>query len=215
MMKRFILAALAAMLVAPAFGADIPRLALKAAPATVPTCSPVYCVGFYGGLDISGNGTNVNLLNGLGGSLNANGTEIGGHAGYRSWDGKLYLGAEVGCAYDVSMNIVGLTPSSKVRCMELVKAGGALSALFGQQQAFQFPAALQTSFLSFYAILGASERFHSTGIAAGVGAEFLVTSNVSLTLDYINVNYSGGGAVQGSLSIPTENLFRMGVNYNF
>lgn len=214
-MKRFLIALVAAAMAVPAWGADLPRPFLKAAPSTVPTCTVAYCVGFYGGLDISGNGTNVNLLNGIGGSLNANGTEIGAHGGFRSWDGKLYLGAEVGCAYDVSMNIVGLTPSSKVRCMELAKFGGSLSALFGQQGAFQFPAALQSSFMSFYAIVGASERYGATGISAGVGAEFLVAPNVSLTLDYINVNYSGGGAVQGSLSIPTENLFRMGVNYNF
>lgn len=214
-MKKLILAALAWLVVAPAFGGDLPTRAAPVAPVAVPTCTVAGCFGFYVGMDISGNGTNVNLLNGLGGSLNANGTELGGHVGFRSWDGKVYLGAEVGCAYDVSMHIAGITPASKVRCLELGKLGGSLTALFGQQQQFQFPATLQNSFMSFYAIVGASERYNDTGIAAGIGAEFLVAPKVSLTLDYINVNYTGGGASQGVISIPTENLFRLGINYNF
>ena len=207
-------------LIGSAYAADLktpPTVTLKApaAPA-VPPCTIASCTGFYAGMDISGNGTNVNLLNGIGGSLNANGTEIGGHVGFRSWDGKVYLGAEVGCAYDVGMNIADLTPSSKIRCMELAKLGGSLTALVGQQQSFQFPQALQNSFVSFYGILGASERYSAAGLAAGIGAEFLVAPNVSLTLDYVNVTYGGGGANAGSIvTIPTENLFRMGVNYNF
>lgn len=214
-MKRLFAVLALVCMASSTFAADLTKAARAAAPAQ-PACTTAYCVGFYGGLDISGNGTNVNILNGLGGSLNANGTEIGGHAGFRSWNGTVYLGVELGCAYDISMNIVG-TSIDRLRCMELAKAGGALSALFGQQSTFQVPAYLQNSFVSFYGIVGASEKYGSTGIAAGVGAEFLVAPKVSLTLDYINVNYSGGGASQvgGLVTIPTENLFRMGVNYDF
>lgn len=215
-MKRFIYAASAWLAVAPAFGADLPTRVATPALVAIPTCTVAGCTGFYAGMDISGNGTNVNLLNGLGGSLNAAGTELGIHGGFRTYNGTVYLGAEVGCAYDVSMNIANLTPGSKVRCMELAKLGGSLTALVGQQQTFQFPQALQNSFMSFYGILGASERYQATGFAAGIGAEFLVAPRVSLTLDYINVTYFGAGPAPTSVTnIPSENLFRMGINYNF
>ena len=214
-MKGFITAIALTCAASGAFAADLPTK-VRAPVQTLPACTVVSCVGFYAGLDISGNGTNVNLLNGLGGSLNAAGTELGGHVGFRTYNGTVYLGAEVGCAYDVAMNVSDLTPSSKVRCMELAKLGGSLTALVGQQQSFQFPAALHNSFMSFYGILGASERYHATGFAAGIGAEFLVAPQVSLTLDYINVTYSGAGPAPTAVTnIPSENLFRMGVNYNF
>lgn len=215
-MKRFFIAIALTFVASVAFAADLPTKVVRAPVQTLPDCTVANCVGFYAGLDISGNGTNVNLLNGLAESLNANGTEIGLHGGFRSWNGTVYLGAEVGCGYDIAMNFVGLTPSSRVRCMELAKLGGSLTALVGQQQSFQFPQILQNSFMSFYGILGASERYGATGFAGGIGAEFLVAPKVSLTLDYINVTYGGGGAQAGTaVSIPTENLFRMGVNYNF
>jgi opacity protein-like surface antigen len=218
------IALIAAASIGVAAAADLPKaaataMATKAVTATpaVPSCTIASCTGFYAGLDITGDASNFNLIgNGINGSLNAAGTEIGGHAGFRSWNGTVYLGAEIGCAYDIGMNVVG-SSIDKFRCMELGKAGGSLTALFGQQQSFTFPQALQNSFVSFYGILGASERYGATGLAGGIGAEFIVAPKVSLTLDYINVNYSGGGptTMSGLAQVPNENLFRLGINYDF
>lgn len=219
-MKRIVFACLAVLAPGLAAGADLKAPPFKAlAPVPVVPCTVTSCTSFYGGLDITGAGSNVNVLgNGLNGSLNANGTEIGLHAGFRTYDGKIYLGAEAGCGYDVAMQmgVIGQSPTDRLRCMELLKGGGSLAALFGGATTFPIPPALQNSFMSFYGILGASERFNATGIAGGVGAEFVISPKVTMTLDYININYTGGGATASSIAtVPNENLFRLGVNYNF
>lgn len=214
-MKRLLV--LLAFMATPAFGADVAKPALAKAVA-LPSCSVASCTGFYAGLNVIGNGTNVNILgNGLNGSLNSAGTDLGGHVGYRAWNGTFYLGGEVGCSYDISTStqVLGASPSDRLRCMELAKLGGALSALF-QNQTIPIPPMLQNSFMSFYGILGGNQRFNRTGFAGGVGAEFFIMPNVTMNLEYINVTYSGAGAPAATgVNATDENLFRLLLNYNF
>jgi len=193
--------------------ADMPVKVAAVVPSLPPWCSAQSCSGVYAGGSLIGNATNVNVIgNGINGSLNAGGQEMGLHAGYRAFDGTYYLGAEAGCSYNISSNLA----SDRLRCMELLKAGGALSALFGGQQSFQFPAVLQNNFMSFYGIVGASQRINHTGLVGGVGAEFFILKNLTMTLEYLNTSYPGSSpTINGVIAVKDDNLFRLGVNYNF
>lgn len=216
-MKKLILAL--ALLATPAMGADLPAKALSQLVPATPACLVTYCVGFYAGLDVTGNGANMDIIgSGIGGSLNAAGTEIGFHGGYRAWNGTIYLGGEVGCSYDVSTSVavLGASPSDRLRCMELAKLGGALSALVGGQQQFPIPPALQSSFMSFYGVIGGTQRYGATGFVGGVGAEFIIMPKLTMNLEYLHSNFGGGGAIASpTLAAKDENLFRLLVSYNF
>lgn len=213
-MKKIILGL--ALLATPAAAADMP---LKARPLAQPVgCTINYCVGFYVGAGLSGVANNLNVFaNGINGSLNAGGTILDLHAGYRMYNGKFYLGAEVGGGYDVAF---GSGPvggfSDRFSGMEVVKLGGSLAGLLGQQNTFAFPEALQPYFMSFYANVGAKQRMGANGLVGGVGAEFVIGPNSTINLDYFNVQYSGGGVTDTTIAaIPQENLFRLSYNYNF
>lgn len=203
----------------PAPAADLLRL--KAPPplaAPVDPCTVLYCVGFYAGVGVSGvnNGVNV-FANGLAGTFNAGGTILDVHVGYRYWNSKFYLGLEGVASYDVALGTSGIGPSFSERFsgMELVKAGGSLSALLGTQP-FTFPAALQPYLMSVYAITGGKQRMNRTGIIGGAGAEFVIGSRATIGLEALNIQYGGGGATDvAGLAVSSENLFRLTFNYNF
>lgn len=194
-------------------------LRLRAAPAVAaaPACTVDYCVGWFAGFDISGVATSLNFVGqGIGGSFNGGGTLIGGHGGYRAWNGKLYMAGEAGCNYDVSSGTGGLGVgfSDRLGCSEVVKLGGSLSALLGTQP-FTFPAALQPYLMSVYAIAGAKQRMGGNGIVGGAGAEFVITPHATVTLEYRNVSYKGGTSDVPGLVLKDENLAVLGFNWAF
>lgn len=217
-MKKILMATVAMLIGGSAFAADL-RIPLKAAVAPVVQCSIDYCVSWYAGLGIIGAGSNLNVFgNGLNGSLNANGTLMDVHAGYRMWNGKFYLGGEIAGTYDMAGGTTGLgmSFSDRLAGMELVKVGGSLNALLGNQQPIVFPAALAPYLMSLYGIMGAKQRMGANGIVGGAGAEFVITPNTTINLEYLNVKYNGGGASDvAGLAVSDENLARMTFNYNF
>lgn len=200
---------------AAATAADLPTKAPAASPAG---CTITYCVGAYVGADLSGVATNVNVFgNGLSGSLNAGGTILGVHAGYRAWNGTIYLAGEVGCGADVSGGTTGIGSSFSNRwdCMELVKIGGSISSLLGSTP-ITFPQALQPYLMSLYGITGGKQRMGSTGIVGGAGAEFVIAPKATINLEYLNVSYSGAGATDvPGIAATDENLFRLSFNRAF
>lgn len=215
-MRRIVFAAMAALFCGPAVAADLP---VKAAVVPAPVgCTVTYCVGWIVGADISGIATNVNVFgNGLNGSLNAGGTELGLHGGYRAYNGAIYLGATAGCAYDVSAgtSALGMGFSDRVSCTEIFRVGGSIGALLGQQS-FAFPAALQPYFMSFYGLAGGKQKMGSTAVVGGAGAEFVISKKATLRLEYQNAQWGNGGATDtAGIAIPSENLFLIAVDYNF
>lgn len=215
-MRKLAILATCLALSAPAVAADMPAKAPVFAPAG---CTIAYCTGFYAGVGISGVATNLNVFaGGIQGSLNAGGTILDLHGGYRFWNGKFYLAAEVAAGYDVAFGTSGLGVSfgDRFSGIEIVKFGGALSALFGNQTSFTWPVALQPYLMSLYLSTGAKQRMGSSGILGGAGAEFVIGPHMTINLDYFNIQYGSGGAsdVPG-LAVPSENLFRLSANYAF
>lgn len=217
-MMRHLIAALALFCVASvAQAADVSRAASAAIAAPAPGCTVDYCVGAVVGVDLSGVATNVNVFaNGINGSLNAGGTLIGVHGGYRLWNGKIYVAGEVGCAGDVSGGTSGLGVSFSDRwsCTELLKFGGSLSSLFNTGP-ITFPAALQPYLMSLYFIAGGKQRMNSTGVVGGAGAEFVIGPRSTIFLEYLNTQYGSGASDTLGIAAKSENLFRIGYNYNF
>lgn len=227
---RLIIAAAAAVLAAsllPAAAADLPaKPRLLASPAQ---CTSTACSGFYLGLDVTGMGSNLDVLgSGVRGSLFAGGMNLGGHVGYQVWNGALFGAAEVGCAYDVAQNVgaVGGNPTSRLLCTELVKLGGSLTGLLGGglagapaapsqgPVAVNVPASLANALVSPYVTIGAAQRHQKTGFAAGAGALFLVSANWNVSLEYLHINYNNA-QVGPTTTLDTENLVRIGLNYHF
>lgn len=225
-MKRLILAL--SLLATPAFAADLPVKALVAPP--VPNCDITRCSGFYVGLNVTGVGTNLDLIGGgLGGSVNANGTLLGGHVGYQAWNGQWFGAVEAGCAYDLTQKVdaIGGTNSNRFLCTEVVKAGGLLGSLLGtgwgnpapaapSQGAlpFNIPATLSSALVSPYVTLGAAQRFGKSGFVSGAGAQFIISANWNIGLEYMHIRYNRQQVTEFQ-ELDTENLIRMSVNYHF
>jgi hypothetical protein len=199
--------------------ADLPKV-LKA-PATTPTgCTKDYCVSWIVGADVTGVASSVDVFgSGIGGSFNGGGTLLGAHAGGRLWNGTFYIGFEVGGTYDVAGGASGVAPGfgDRFAAMEIVRAGGPIGAIFGNSQGFTFPAALQPYLMSLYANIGGKQRMGSTGFVTGAGAEFIITPNATVSLDYFHVDYSGAGATNmpSVLALKNEDLARLSFNWNF
>ena len=221
MLKRILLAL--SLFASPALAADFPVLPVKVVAPAVPACTILHCTGFYAGGGLSGVATNLNVFaNGINGSLNAGGTILDIHAGWRSWNGSIYIGGEVSAGYDVAINTgaVSVSPSDRFNVMELVKLGGNISGLLGSQGTFTFPAALQPYFMSWYIIAGGKQKLAQTGIVGGIGAEFVIGPKSTINLEYLNTQWGGGGAgistpAGTTAAITNENTFRLSYNWNF
>lgn len=223
------LVALALLVPLGAQAADLPVLPPLKAPLLPSTlCTTTSCSGFYVGVDLTGMGSNLDILgSGLNGSVFAGGMMIGGHAGYQLWNGAYFAAVEAGCAYDMmqNLNAIGGTPNNRFLCMEKVKAGAQLAGLFGVGTGAQavpsqgpipinIPALLQNSLMSPFVVLGAAERYSRTGMVTGAGASFVLSSNISTTFEYNHINYNKGN-VTPVATLNTEDLVRASIDYHF
>lgn len=212
-----------------AYAADqtLPKArALIAAPATL--CTTTMCTGFYAGVDLSGAGSNLDILgSGISGSVFAGGIQLGAHAGYQLWNGAYFAAVEAGCAYDMTQNLnaLGGTPNNRFLCQEVVKAGAQLAGLFGIGGGAQavpsqgpvpinVPALLANSLMSPFVTIGAAERYSKTGMVTGAGASFVLSSNVSTTIEYRHISYNKG-PINPMVTLDTENLVRASIDYHF
>jgi hypothetical protein len=97
-------------------------------------CTPIACTGWYAGFNLAGVATNVNVLgNGINGSLNAGGQNIGIQGGYQFWNGTFFFGPEVGIDYTYggTVGATGGQSSPKYLASEVIKLGTPFSTFFG------------------------------------------------------------------------------------
>ena len=214
-MKKLLLATAAVMLAGPALAADLPRYSEPAAPAQAYVAPAFNWTGFYAGANLSynwgdfdtaGTTTRLNDGHGFGGGV---------QVGYNMQYDPLVVGIEGELGYANSKDSFGgdkgtlgwrgaLTPRLGYaidRFMPYVKAG-----LAGGDVEIKDSG------------LGGSDSAMLWGWTAGIGAEYAVTNNVSVRLEYDytdlgrdNFNLGGTTAKAGFKGSDVK----LGVNYKF
>lgn len=212
-MRKYLLAAIAALLCAPALAADLP---VKARPApalfSATACSTAGCTGWHVGFDVVNSGTGINVLN-LG-SLNANGTFLGIDGGYQYYDGKYWAGADVLVSYNLasSGNVGGL---SNLFAVESVSLGGDLFGFFGlaPPQMSGFLSTITAGIPT--ADIGACQHGKASGYCAGATLHYLLPGTpLELKLRYINAQY-GTTSISPIATVNNENMVLFGGSYHF
>jgi|SRR5882757_2242788 len=224
-MRKLYLALLASTLATPAFAADLPVKAKSFLPTI--TCTVTSCSGWYVGVDLTGIGSNADIIGqGLGGSVFAGGGMVGVSGGYQLWNGTYFAAFEVGCSYDAS-TITTLAATQRYFCNQTVKLGGALSNIISLAQptpsqggqAVGVPSSLASALLAPYVLVGSAERSWGTAWDTGAGAQFIIAAGWNLKLEYHYLNYGQSAAVQTGIGVistgKTENLIRLGVQAMF
>lgn len=224
-MRKLALALLATVFSVPAFAADLPVKAKSFLPTI--TCTLASCSGWYVGVDLSGIGSNADIIGqGLSNSVFAGGGMIGASGGYQFWNGTYFAAFEVGCSYDAS-TIATLAASQRYFCNQTVKLGGALSNILSLSQptpsqggqAVGVPSSLANALLAPYVLVGAAERSWGTGWDTGAGAQFVIASGWNLKLEYHYINYGQGAVVPTGAGLvatsKSENIVRLGLQAMF
>jgi len=216
MRLKLAVAALALLISAPVMAAD---LALKAPSFTATgPCTPTSCTGLYVGGNLSGNGTNADIIgSGLSGSVFAGGGIPGVTGGYQFANGTYFAAAEAGIGWQINVGTaVNGVPDNETGyfAYEIAKVGGQISGLLGTQASATIPSALVSRLISPYVLVGAVERPFANGWATGAGATFDLSPTLFLDLRYMYVNY-GAGASTGGLTFNNENLVTVGLDYKF
>ena len=203
-------------LISPVVAADnLPPLITKAATtAAVPyNCTTTGCNGWSVGLEMSGNGTGVNVLN-LG-EFNAGGTYIGVNGGYQFYNGTWWLGAKVKLDYEVydpTGLATGLT--NKIFAFEGAELGGNATQLFSGITPITLSGPLATAVPT--VLVGACQHGSQSGYCIGAGAHFFVpNTNWTIDVDYLNGQYSPvstNGIVSGG---SVDNRGSFGFSYHF
>lgn len=220
-MKRFAFAASALCLATPAFAADLPS---RYAPAPYYDPMPVFAwSGLYAGVNgafafgrFPGGPNSGNPLGGFGGAT----------IGYNYQSGKLLVGAEADIAYgsfsshggggvvsgSSSVNTLG---TARVRVgyvwdRALIYATGGYAATSQTSRVGDFSAAPN---------LIISESHFMNGFAIGAGAEYAITTKISVKGEYLYTGFGSTGYFAGTrdaTSISAHiNLIRLGLNYHF
>jgi opacity protein-like surface antigen len=237
-MKKLLLVAVSSLAVCAAQAADLPTVKKAAAlPAAAP-CTVQQCSGFYLGVNLSGQGSNADILGqGINGSIFAGGGMLGAQAGYQWWNGQWMFAIEGGADGVVTSGTqVGApgttalaTVDNRLFAWQVVKAGLGLQGLFGAPTAtatpgqtpapIQIPQFLLASLAAPYVQFGAAERIHATGWLSGAGAIFVLAQNWTLNVDYKHVSYSGTPADPANgvvTALPkTDDIVTVGLNWNF
>lgn len=212
-MKKLLIATILALLPSIAFAADLSGVNAINKAIVVPTvtCSNTGCSGFYAGVEISGSGTGVNVLN-LG-SLNAAGTFMGANAGYQFYNGTYWLGAKASVDYQVGSTSSQLSPGlSNVFAFEGVEVGGNLASLFNIAS-IVLPGPLSSAVPT--VLVGACLHGSLTGYCAGAAAHFFIpNSKFTVDVSYLNAQY-GPTAIAPNAEASTENRGTFGFSYHF
>jgi opacity protein-like surface antigen len=213
-MRNLLIALALSVGVSPSFGADFPKATVAYSPCTVTSCS-----GFYGGFNVAGVGSGLDVA---GSGIFANGGGLGLGAGYQYWDSKVYFGAEVFGDYmfqNAGAPIAGAPSAINSGYMfgEFVDLGMPLSSIFGATPTVPgtLPASILASTLSPYIKLGAIERPWGSAWATGAGVAFDVSARWFGKLDYIHAVYSNTTLADGSTSQKTDDIIKFSLNYKF
>jgi len=217
-MKRLLALAAFIAMTGAAAAADLPVKASVFQTGTA--CTPTACTGFYGGFGLGGTGGNIDVFGqGIQGSLFAGGAIPSLDMGYIYKNGAWLLGAEASVGYQmnsgVNVNGTGFNANGFVST-QVIRAGGALGALLGQQAPITIPPQLQAALISPYVQLGVAEHqmagFWASGLVSGAGALFDIGPHTFLDLDYKHINYTGKG---GGVSLGTQDVVTIKLNYKF
>lgn len=203
--------------------ADMPVKA-QAQPAqlSLPSCTLQQCSGFYVGANITGVGSNIDILGGgVNGSLFAGGAMMGANVGYQFWNGKVFFAFEVSGDYDT---MGAASSNGRWFASEVVKLGMGLQGLFGAPTApttptqspipISVPQSIAQALVSPYVLIGAAQRPGRTGWATGGGMDFVIAQNWNLDLAYMHVKYGDKSLLPG-LTEDSENLVKLSLNYKF
>lgn len=200
------------------FAAD---MAVKAQPA-LPSCSPQQCSGFYVGANLTGVGSNIDILGGgVNGSLFAGGAMMGANVGYQFWNGKVFFAFEVSGDYDT---MGAASSNGRWFASEVVKFGMGLQGLFGAATAptsptqtpvsISVPASIMQALTSPYIQLGGAQRPGRSGWVTGAGMDFIIAQNWNLDLSYMHVTYSDKSLAPDKVE-KSEDLAKLSLNYKF
>lgn len=214
--------ALGALLAPQARAADVAKPAPKAV--FIP-CTPIACTGWYAGFNLAGVATNVNVIgNGINGSLNAGGQNIGIQGGYQFWNGTFFFGPEVGIDYTYGGTVGATGPQSspKYLASEVIKLGTPFSTFFGSAPApastTGVSALLTANTIAPYIFFGAAQSgWGTTGIVSGAGVTFAVDQqHWFVDARYENYQFPSGAAnCATGQSCPSLNVVKVGLDYKF
>ena len=212
-MKKLLLAGAAILLASPALAADLPRYSEPATPAYV---APVAFnwTGFYAGANVSYGwtdfrdtlaGVRLNSGNGFGGGV---------QAGYNMQYDPLVVGIEGEIGYSGSKDtFAGNKATLGWRGSLTPRIGYAIDRFLPYVKA-----GLAAGDVDFKAAGLGSDSSMLWGWTVGVGAEYAVTNNVSVRVEYDytdlardNFNFGGTTAKAGA----TTSDIKLGVNYKF
>jgi len=225
-MKRFVLAAAAALSITAAHAGDIatkaPVLATTSNPCTVATAStPLSCSGFYVGGGLSGQGSNADIIgSGINGSVFAGGMVPSVDAGYQYVQGNWLFGAEVDLGYAFNTNVSvngGASNMNGLRATEFFKVGGNLAGMLGTQAPITVPASIANAVLGLYGGVGPAQWQLGgaivNGLTSGGGVLFDIGPKLFGDLRYTYTNFNGVKA--GGVTVQNDQSLRVSINYKF
>jgi opacity protein-like surface antigen len=206
---------------APAAVTVAPKFSL---PAFTP-CTTIACTGWYGGFNIAGISTNVNVLaGGINGSLAAGGQNIGIQGGYQYWNGTFFFGPEVAIDYTYGGTPGPVAGQSSPRYLaaEIIKLGTPFATFFGSAPAPASTAGLSSiltaNTIAPYIFFGAAQSgWGTTGMVGGAGVTFAIDQqHWFVDARYENYQFpSGASNCATGQSCPSINVVKVGLNYKF
>lgn len=199
----------------------VPKLALAA----FTPCTPIACTGWYGGFNIAGISTNVNVLaGGINGSVAAGGQNIGIQGGYQFWNGTFFFGPEVAIDYTyggTSGPVAGQS-SPHYLAEEVIKLGTPFSTFFGSAPApantTGLSSILTANTIAPYIFFGAAQSgWGTTGMVGGAGVTFAIDQqHWFVDARYENYQFpSGASNCATGQSCPSINVVKVGLDYKF
>ena len=199
----------------------VPKLALAA----FTPCTPIACTGWYGGFNIAGISTNVNVLaGGINGSVAAGGQNIGVQGGYQFWNGTYFFGPEVAIDYTyggTSGPVAGQS-SPHYLAEEIIKLGTPFSTFFGSAPApantTGLSSILTANTIAPYIFFGAAQSgWGTTGMVGGAGVTFAIDQqHWFVDARYENYQFpSGASNCATGQSCPSINVVKVGLDYKF
>jgi opacity protein-like surface antigen len=218
-MYRSLLAVALLVIAAPAYAADLPVKAPPTVVAVPYVCNLANCSGFYAGANLIETGSNFDVLS-SGATPASNSLALGGQFGYQLWNGQWFLGAEGDFDYGITQTgaVPGAGNSALWAVGGLAKIGYGLSGLFGSAATGNatptLPSQLANALIAPYAILGVWDRPWGAGFASGAGVQALIASNITLSVDYIHVNYNNA-SINPNVNQQTEDMVRVGIDRHF
>lgn len=214
--------------------ASAANLALPVKAPVIPqvSCTVSMCSGFFGGFNITGVGSNLDILgSGINNSVFAGGGALGVNGGYQFWNGSLFFAGEVMGDYDFQQPGLVASNGNRFFAAGLVKAGVGLGNLIGignpgtagagtpSQGPINLAIVPGTALLSPYVLTGGAFRNGRQGWVTGAGTEFIISQGWNLDLSYMHINYNGAqttvipGAVVNATD--TENLVQVALKRMF